>query len=164
MAKAKASSRSTSQLWHKGTLEGRLPKSLSRDLDIHSWSWAGVLQPSSAQPPRTHHWRLKVARAPDPNSHHLYGAQCNSYSGRIAYKPSPAKLSTNWRPACKLLTHSDYQKHWPHTNLLDPHSSLFLSHPHNAPVLQEAVTEDWPSALILSQKVWNDRVHMGFHW
>ena len=41
-----------------------------------------------------------------------------------------------------LLTHSDYQKLRPHTNPLDPHSSLFFSHPHEAPVPQEAVTED----------------------
>ena len=37
---------------------------------------------------------------------------------------------------------SDYQKLQPHTNPLDPHSSLFLPYPHDAPVLQEAVTED----------------------
>ena len=74
--KAKAPSRSMSQLWHKGILEGRLPKSPSRDPS--SWSWAGVLQPSSAQPSRTLHFRLKVPRAPDPDSHHLYGAQGNS--------------------------------------------------------------------------------------
>ena len=53
MPKAKASSRSNSQLWHKGTWEGRLPKSPSRDPDIPSWSQAGVLRPSSAQPPGT---------------------------------------------------------------------------------------------------------------
>ena len=41
-----------------------------------------------------------------------------------------------------LLTHSDYQRLGPHTNLLDPHSSLFLSYPQDAPVPQEAVTED----------------------
>ena len=40
------------------------------------------------------------------------------------------------------LTHSDYQKLQPHTNPLDPHSSLFLSHPHDTPVPKEAVTED----------------------
>ena len=51
--KPRPPSRSLSQLWHKGTLEGRLPKSPSRDPDISSWSRAGVLQPSSAQPPRT---------------------------------------------------------------------------------------------------------------
>ena len=84
MPVAKASSRSNSQLWHKGTLEIRLPKSPSRDLDIPSWSRAGILQPSSAQPPWTHHWRLKMPRAPVPDSHHLYGAQGNSYSGREA--------------------------------------------------------------------------------
>ena len=37
---------------------------------------------------------------------------------------------------------SDYQKLQPHTNPLDPHSSLFVPYPHDAPVLQEAVTED----------------------
>ena len=36
LPKAKAPSRSMSQLWHKGTLEGRLPKSPSRDPDIPS--------------------------------------------------------------------------------------------------------------------------------
>lgn len=41
-----------------------------------------------------------------------------------------------------LLTHSDYQKLQSHTNPLDPHSSLFLSYPHDTPVPQEAVTED----------------------
>ena len=41
-----------------------------------------------------------------------------------------------------LLTHSNYQNLQPHTDPLDPHSSLFLSHPHDAPVLKEAVTED----------------------
>ena len=46
-----------------------------------------------------------------------------------------------------LLTHSDYQRLGPHTNLLDPHSSLFLSYPQDAPVPQEAVTEDWPRPL-----------------
>ena len=51
-----------------------------------------------------------------------------------------------------LLTQSDYQKLRPHTNPHDPHSRLFLSYPHNAPVPQEAVTEDWPSPLILNQK------------
>ena len=74
--KAKGPSRSMSQLWHKGILEGRLPKSPFRDPS--SWSWAGVLQPSSAQPSRTLHFRLKVPRALDPDSHHLYGAQGNS--------------------------------------------------------------------------------------
>ena len=62
-----------------------------------------------------------------------------------------------------LLTQSDYQKLRPHTNPHDPHSRLFLSYPHNAPVPQEAVTEDWPSPLILNQKGWNDRAHMGSH-
>ena len=36
---------------------------------------------------------------------------------------------TNWTIHELLLTHSDYQKLRPHTNPLDPHSSLFLSHP-----------------------------------
>ena len=31
------------------------------------------------------------------------------------------------------------------------------------PVPQEAVIEDWPSALILHQKGWNDRAHIGSH-
>ena len=43
MPKAKASSQSVSQLWHKGTLEGCLSKSPSRDLDIPFWSLEGVL-------------------------------------------------------------------------------------------------------------------------
>ena len=51
---------------------------------------------------------------------------------------------TNWTIHGLLLTHSDYEKLRPHTNPLDPHSSLFLSYPHVAPVPQEAVTEDWP--------------------
>jgi len=41
-----------------------------------------------------------------------------------------------------LLTRSNYQKLRPHTNPLDPHSTLFLSHPHDTLVLHEAVTED----------------------
>ena len=36
---------------------------------------------------------------------------------------------TNWTIHKLLLSHSDYQKLQPHTNPLDPHSSLFLSHP-----------------------------------
>ena len=43
MPKAKAPSMSMSQLWHKGTLEGQLPKTPSVDLDIPSWSQAEVL-------------------------------------------------------------------------------------------------------------------------
>ena len=81
MPKAEASTRSVSQLWHKATLEGQLPKSPSRVLDILSWSWAGVLWPNSAQPPWTRYWKLKVSRAPGPDAHHLYGAQGNSHSG-----------------------------------------------------------------------------------
>ena len=50
----------------------------------------------------------------------------------------------------QVLTHSDYQKLQPHTNPLGPHSSLFLSHPHDTLVPQEAVTEDLPSVLILN--------------
>ena len=50
-----------------------------------------------------------------------------------------------------LLTHSNYQKFQPHTNPLDSHSSLFFSYPHDSPILQEAVTEDWPLALIPNQ-------------
>ena len=73
----------------------------------------------------------------------------------------PLQAFTNWPIHKLLLTHSDYQKLWPHTNPLDPHSSLFLSYPHNATVPQEEVTEDWPLALILNQKGWNDRAHMG---
>ena len=72
----------------------------------------------------------------------------------------PLQAFTNRTIHELLLTHSDYQKLWPHTNPLDPHSSLFLSYPHNATVPQE-VTEDWPLALILNQKGWNDRAHMG---
>ena len=52
-----------------------------------------------------------------------------------------------------LLTHSNYQKLWPHTNPLDLHFGLFFSHSCNATVLQETVTEDWTLALILNQKV-----------
>ena len=59
---------------------------------------------------------------------------------------------TNWTIHGLLLTHSDYEKLRPHTNPLDPHSSLFLSYPHVAPVPQEAVIAHWPSALILNQK------------
>ena len=70
---------------------------------------------------------------------------------------------TNWSIHELLLTHTDYQKLRPHTKPLDPHSRLFLSYPHNAPVPQEAVTEDWPSTLILNQKGWNDRAHMVSH-
>ena len=73
------------------------------------------------------------------------------------------KAFTHWTIYELLLTHLDYQKFRPYTNPLNPHSSLFLSHPHDAPVSQEAVTEDWPSALILNQKGWNDRVYMRAH-
>ena len=62
---------------------------------------------------------------------------------------------TNWTIHELLLTHSDYQKLRPHTNPLDPYSSLFLSYPHVTrvtPLPQEAVTADWRSALILNQK------------
>ena len=59
------------------------------------------------------------------------------------------------------LTHSDYQKLWPHTNPLDPYSNLFSSFPYNIPVPQEAVREDWPLALILNQKGWSERASMG---
>ena len=64
-----------------------------------------------------------------------------------------------------LLSLSNYQKLQPHTNPLDPHSRLFSSPPapHNASVLQEAVREDWPSALILNQKGWNDKASLGAH-
>ena len=64
-----------------------------------------------------------------------------------------------------LLSRSNYQKLRPHTNLLDPHSRFFSSPPapHNAAVLKEAVREDWPSALILNQKGWNDKASMGAH-
>ena len=48
-----------------------------------------------------------------------------------------------------LLSRSNYQKLRPHTNPHDLHCSLFLSYPHDTPVPQEAITEDWPSALIL---------------
>ena len=41
---------------------------------------------------------------------------------------------TNWTINELLLTHSGYQKLWPLTNPLDPHSSLFFSYPHNATV------------------------------
>ena len=64
-----------------------------------------------------------------------------------------------------LLSRSNYQKLRPHTNPLDPHSRFFSSPPapHNAAVLKEAVREDWPSALILNQKGWNDKASMGAH-
>ena len=63
MPKAKAPSRSMSQLWHKGTLEGWLPKTPSMDLDIPSWSWARVLWPSSTQPPQICCWRCPGLQA-----------------------------------------------------------------------------------------------------
>ena len=59
---------------------------------------------------------------------------------------------TNWTIPELLLTHSDYQKLRSHTNPLDPHPSLFIFYSHNIPAPQEAVTEDWPLALILNQK------------
>ena len=62
---------------------------------------------------------------------------------------------TNWTIHELLRTHSDYQKLGPHTDPLDPHSCLFLSHPHVThvtPLPQEAVTAAWHSALILNQK------------
>ena len=68
---------------------------------------------------------------------------------------------TNWTINELLLTHSGYQKLWPHTNPLDPHSILFLSHPHNGHIPQEAVTEGWPSPLILNQKGRKDRAPWG---
>ena len=44
-----------------------------------------VLRPSSAQPPQTHHWRLKLPRASGPDAaYHFCGAQGNSY---MAGKP-----------------------------------------------------------------------------
>ena len=72
---------------------------------------------------------------------------------------------TNWTIHELLLTRSNYQKLRPHTNPLDPHSRFFSSPPapHNAAVLKEAVREDWPSALILNQKGWNDKASMGAH-
>ena len=54
-------------------------------------------------------------------------------------------------------TSNPHKSPWP---TLQP----FLSYPHDTLVPQEAVTEDWPSALILNQKGWNDRAHMGSHW
>ena len=58
----------------------------------------------------------------------------------------------NWTIHELLPTHSNYQKLWPHANPLDPHSCLFVSYSHDALVPQEAVTKDWPLALILNQK------------
>ena len=75
----------------------------------------------------------------------------------------PLQAFTNRTIHELLLTHSDYQKLQPHTNPLDPHSSLFLSHPKDVPVPQEVATEDSPLALILNQKGWNDRARMGPH-
>ena len=47
-----------------------------------------------------------------------------------------------------LLIRSNYQKLRSHKNLIGPHSSLFLSHPHNTSDLQEAVTEQlWKTDL-----------------
>ena len=58
----------------------------------------------------------------------IYSGCLQAFTNRTTHRP--------------LLTHSDYQKLQPHTNPLDPHSSLFLSHPHDAPVPQEAIMED----------------------
>ena len=62
-----------------------------------------------------------------------------------------------------LLTRSNYQKLRLHRNPLDPHFSRFLSHPHDTPVPEGTVTEEWPSALLLNQKGWNDQAHIGAH-
>ena len=73
---------------------------------------------------------------------------------------------TNWTIHKLLLTHSDYQKLWPHTNPLDPQSSLFLSYPHVThvtPLPQEAVTADWRSALILNQKTGSPFLRESFY-
>ena len=81
------------------------------------------------------------------------------------FKISSVPLTSLHQPTIHelLLTHSNYQKLQSHTNPLDPHSSRFLSHPHDTPVPEGTVTEDWPSALILNQKGWNDQAHMGAH-
>ena len=81
MPTAKASSRSMSQLWHKGIFDP------ARDLETLSWSWAGVLWSSSAQPPPTHHWRLKMPRASGPQVLTLITSvePRVTHSGRKAY-------------------------------------------------------------------------------
>ena len=79
------------------------------------------------------------------------------------FKISSGPLTSSNRTIHELLlTRSNYQKCQPQTPL-DPQSRLFLSHPHDAPVPQEAVTEDWPLALILNQKGWDDRAHLESH-
>ena len=62
-----------------------------------------------------------------------------------------------------LLSHSDYQKLGPHTNLLDPHSSLFLSYPQDASSYRKQL-QKIDLGLYPKSKGWNDRAHMGFHY
>ena len=62
-----------------------------------------------------------------------------------------------------LLSHSDYQKLGPHTNLLDPHSSLFLSYPQDASSYRKQL-QKIDLGLYPKSKGWNDRAHMGTHW
>ena len=84
MPKAKAPSRSVSQLWHRGTLEGPLLKSSTRDLDtpplVPSRSPLTQLCPASSL------MRTEGAQGPTPDSHHLYGAQGNCCTGRCRLK------------------------------------------------------------------------------
>ena len=117
---------------------GKLVKQLELDALVHTFS-----RPSPSTYPYSNFWPMFNA------------------SFFQKFLQDHLQVFTNQTICELLLTHSNYQKLWPHTNTLDPHSSLFLSHPHDSPVLQEAVTEDWPSALILSQKGWNDRVQHG---
>ena len=65
-AKAKALSKSRSELWHKGTFEGQLPKFASRDLDIPSWSKQEYSNPalSSLLELATEDWRCPGPQNP----------------------------------------------------------------------------------------------------
>ena len=62
-----------------------------------------------------------------------------------------------------LLSHSDYEKLRPHTNPLDPHSSLFLSYPQDASSYRKQL-QKIDLGLYPKSKGWNDRAHMGFHY
>ena len=66
MPKAKAPSRSMSQLWHKGIFEGQLPKFPSRDPNIPSWSKQEYSNPalSSLLGLATEDWRCPGPQNP----------------------------------------------------------------------------------------------------